>query len=140
MVAAGIADNALTERPAACNMPRIPTGRFPPYSQTIQEVFDANGRAVIEFEADRDYLFFDLSVEASTAADLGTMRINAEYCNTKYLINSSAQVWLTCCERKPVFLVGVNDTKKLVFTITGGTPDSTVDISLAGFQGNGCCG
>lgn len=134
--------NALADRGdgGQCNMPRIPTGRYPAYAQSISATFDANGNATIEFEAERDYLFTDLSIEASTAADLGTMRVNAEYCNTKYLVNNSALIWLTCCERKPVFLVGVRENKRLVFTFTGGTAEATVTVSLEGFQGSGCCG
>jgi len=121
-------------------MPRIPTGRYPAYAQSLTATFGADGIATIEFEADRDYLFTDMSVEASSAGSLGAMRVNAEYCNTKLLVNNSALIWLTCCQRKPVFLLGVRDTKKLTFRMTGGTPDDTVTISLEGFQGNGCCG
>jgi len=135
-----IMGNALAEREATCNLPRIPSGRYPQYNETKQVTLDANGQGEIEFEADRDYLFYDLAIESSVAGDLATMRLSAEYCNTKILKRSAVAQWLTCCNGKPVFLQGVRDTKKLTFTITGGTEATVVSLSLAGFQGNGCCG
>lgn len=134
----GITAVALAER-EACNLVKIPTGRYPLYSTTREAEFDADGNAVIEFEADRDYLFTELTYSGSVPAGVSPV-IDMTYCNTQYLARSSIRNWLACCDRKPTFLVGVRDNKKLVFTVRGGTPEETAKITLAGFQGNGCCG
>jgi hypothetical protein len=141
VLAAGMVDNVLSDRGdgGQCNMPRIPTGRYPAYSTTIAGTFDASGNATFEFEAERDVLFIGMSVTADDGVPLGAT-VSMTYCNTKYLINSSARAWAVCCDRKPIFLVGVRENKKLEFTVNGGTPDGSARITLHGFQGNGCCG
>lgn len=133
----GIMDAGLADRGdgGACGMPRIPTGRFPAYSTSRVVTFDANGEAVVEFQAERDTLFTTLSTPPGVDYFL-----DASYCNTKYLVHSSSRVWAQCCERKPVFLVGVRDNKVLRIKLSGGTPDEQTIITLSGFQGNGCCG
>lgn len=134
-----IADVALKDRGdgANCNANRIPTGAFPVYATTLRGTVDASGNATLEFPAERDTLFTTLSAYAS---DGSAFSLSATYCNTKYLVNSSSLQWVYCCQRKPIFLVGVRDTKRLKFTISGGTADAEIRVSLSGFQGNGCCG
>lgn len=122
----------------ACNMPRIPTGNFPPYSTSIRGTFDASGNASFNFEAERDVLFIGMSVTAADGAP-ASATLSMTYCNTKYLVQSAVQAWARCCDRKPIFLVGVNDNKKLEFTLNGGTPDGAFVVTLHGFQGKGCC-
>lgn len=131
----GLAVNALADRGdgGQCNMPRIPTGRYPAYSTTLKATLDANGEADLEFEAERDMLFIGMSVRGAGFIDL-------VYCNTKYLVHSSVNAWGTCCERKPVFLVGVRENKKLAIHLSGGTPAATARVTFHGFQGSGCCG
>lgn len=128
-------DVALMER-GVCDAMGIPTGRFPPYSQSLRGTFDANGEATVDFEPERDMLLTTLSVE-STGGSLA-VRVNMTYCNTKMLIHSAARAWARCCDRKPVFLVGMRDNKKMHFKLTGGTPDDDWIISVHGFQGRDC--
>jgi len=135
----GLLDNALADRGNAnCNLPRIPTGRYPAYSTTLGGTFDAAGVGRVSFDAERDTLFTELDVDSSSP--LTALFVNMTYCNTRYMIHSSARAWKKCCPRKPIFLVGVRDNKRLEFVITGGTPDDEFAITLSGFQGNGCCG
>lgn len=136
----GIMDAGLADRGDACNLVKIPTGRYPLFSTTKEAIFDANGNAEIDFEAERDYLFTELTVEGVPAVADGLLLVNAEYCNTRYLENSSARNWAACCNRKPFFLVGVRENKTLKFRVTGGLEDDPVQVTLAGFQGSGCCG
>ena len=137
-----IAGNALADRGdgGQCNMPRIPTGRYPFFSQTLRAVVAADGTATLTLEAERDYLFIGLSVSSSDPDDNAGAFVDAEYCNTKYLVHSAIRQWLPCCERKPVVLIGVRDNKKLVFRISGATAAATIRVTLHGFQGAGCCG
>lgn len=128
---------ALADRPDQCNLPRVPTGRFPNYSVTRCATFDANGNAEIEIEAERDLLFYDLYVDAGSPL---TERMTVTYCGTTYVLHGDTRVWGLCCSGKPVFFVGVRENKSLFFRFTGGTPDDQTCITLAGFQGNGCCG
>lgn len=135
----GIMNNMLTERGGTCTQVRIPTGAYPVYSETIGGVLDAAGNATIAFEAQRDTLFVGLDAEISDAAPL-TARISATVCNTKIMVRSAARQWVRCCDRKPIFLVGVPEDKELEFQITGGTPGGDFALTLHGFQGKGCCG
>ena len=135
-----IAGVALADRGDQCSMPRIPTGRYPYFSTTIVLALDAAGNGAVDFEAERDMLFDLMSITTGVAADLATIRVDMEYCNIKYLVNSAGSTWTTCCQRKPIFLVAVRENKKLSFAVRGGTAAATVAITLSGFQGSGCCG
>jgi len=138
---------ALEDRPqGACNVERIPTGKFPVYGITLRKTI-LTGETFVEFEFDaqRDTLFTNMSYNGAEAVigAVGQQSISAEYCNTKYLRGSSYRNWLPCCLRKPVFLVGVREDKSLTMRVDFENPaeaDAEVRISLTGFQGNGCCG
>lgn len=143
----GLAALALAERNAgpACDAGnRIPTSRYPVYSETLQGVIAIGQTEVtLTFEAERDTLFTDLSVEGTDdfASDGGY--VDVTYCNVTYLKNSRSENWKTCCQRKPLFVVGVRDNKKLSFTVRLGTAAvaaSTIFVTVSGFQGSGCCG
>lgn len=132
---------ALKDRPqGSCSTPRIPTNEFPEYSTTMVATFDASGVAEFTLEAERDLLLTDMSLaEDIPDADLSKIRINVEYCNTKYLVNSSWRQWQRCCVARPQFLVGVRENKELKFRVTGGTPAETIALTVYGWQGKGCC-
>lgn len=136
-----MANVALSDRGdgGACNMPRIPTGRFPAFSTTLRATLDANGEATMILEAERDLLLIGMSATIADAAP-ATAGISVTYCNTRYLVNSDRRQWTVCCDRKPVFLVGVRENKKLEIRVTGGTAAGAASVTLHGFQGNGCCG
>lgn len=135
----GIMDRGLADRDGACNAVRIPTGRYPLYSRSQEATFGADGTAEIEFEAERDLLITELTMVAGV--DAGAIVLaDASYCNTKYLENSSVRNWAVCCDSRPFWLVGIRENKSLVFRFTGGTADGTIRVTVAGFQGNGCCG
>lgn len=121
-------------------MPRIPTGRYPAFSTTLRATTDANGAAAMVFEAERDMLFIGMSVNAGANGAPRTATVSCTYCNTKYIIHCDTDIWKTCCDRKPIFLVGVRENKKLEFLIENADPADDVSITLHGFQGNGCCG
>jgi hypothetical protein len=132
-------DMGLADRDGACASPRIPTSRYPLYSTTKSAVYDANGNAVIEFSAERDLLIAELTVEPGTVLPCQIVRVSTSYCNTDYLEGSSHRNWAPCCDRKPFFLVGVRENKTIRFNLAGGTVGATALVTIAGFQGNGCC-
>lgn len=136
-----LADNLLADRGdggGACNMPRIPAGRYPTYSTTIRGTTNAAGEAAFVFEAERDTLFIGLSVTVTDGAPDSAF-VNMTYCNTVMLDHSSVRTWTRCCDRKPIFLVGVADNKDLEFFIGGATPATAFKLTMHGFQGKGCC-
>jgi len=137
---ATLADNALMDRGdgGQCNMPRIPTGRYPAFSTTLEGTADANGNVSLSLEAERDYLFIGMSVDSDSGPN--DLFVDLTYCNTKYLVHSSGRTWVKCCDRKPIFLVGVAENKRLEFQVSGATPSDRVIVTLHGFQGSGCCG
>lgn len=134
----GITAVALTERDGGCKVP-LPTGRYPLYTTTLLVDLDANGEGTVELQADRDYLFTELTIEGGTRSG-PSATVDMIYCNTRYLDASSLRNWRACCDRKPRFLVGVRDTKKLTFIVRGGDSEGKARITLSGFQGAGCCG
>lgn len=148
----GMLDLALQERnggPACDAGNRIPTSRYPVYATSKTcEIAAGDTSCTVTFEAERDTLFTDLSVELwdITPEDGPIPRpgfIDVTYCNVTYLAHSYSRVWGVCCDRKPLFLVGVRDNKKLSITVSleeAGENDVAVIVSLSGFQGNGCCG
>lgn len=124
---------------------RIPTGRWPLYATSFdRNVAAGETEAEFEFEAERDTTFTDMSVSAEL--EDGTTvaaTISVEYCNVKYLESSNIRTWQYCCQRKPIFLVGVRENKKLKLTVRLGEANAetvVLTLSLSGFQGNGCCG
>lgn len=140
-------NTALEDRPqGACGVERLPTGRFPVYGTTLRKTILAGATFVeFQFDAQVDTLFTHMTYNLPQAAigAVGQQSISAEYCNTKYLKGSSYRNWVACCPRKPIFLVGVSEDKSLSFRVDFENPaeaDAEVRLSLAGFQGNGCCG
>jgi len=125
---------------------RIPTSRWPLYSTTLSETTaDAATSSTLTFEAERDTLLTDLSIrviDSVTGLEVQA-RVDIEYCNVVYARTSRASQWRACCQRKPVFLVGVRENKKLKFVITFEVAPSVnpnvVEVSVSGFQGDGCC-
>lgn len=147
----GMLDLALAERNAgpACDAGnRIPTARYPVYATSLsQSVPDTAPSHTFVFEAERDTLFTDLSVQVFNDANGALLQngtVSVTYCNVTYLLNSSTNVWQPCCQRKPLFLVGVRENKKMAITVNAaGVPaagSATITVSLSGFQGSGCCG
>lgn len=143
----GFANLALEDRAqGACNVERIPTGRFPVFMTTLRATIATGETSVeFEFEPQRDVLLTNLTYnqpDASIGA-VGDAVISAEYCNVKMLDKSTGRAWYACCQRKPIFLVGVREDKTLKFRVDYDNPaeaDTEVKLSIAGFQGNGCCG
>lgn len=124
---------------------RIPTGRYPLYAESESVTIPAGELcADFDFEAQRDLLLTDLSISAELADGTAVCaRVSTEYCNTKYLVSSNIRVWGYCCQRKPIFLVGVREDKHLTFQVClcqANEADVIVTVSLSGFQGSGCCG
>lgn len=127
---------------------RIPTSRWPFYGTTLSEVVAAGGGAsAVTFEAERDVLFVDMSVRAfyvdagGDEVEVAT-RVSIDYCNTVYAEETNGKQWAYCCSGKGPMLLGVRESKKLKINVTF-TPvageDITVEVSLNGYQGNGCC-
>lgn len=123
---------------------RLPTSRYPAYA-TGGETNIAIGEteAAFEFPAERDILFTDLSAIAELADGTRVPAvISVTYCNTTYMAASDLRVWAYCCQRKPLFLVGVKENKKLRITVTLRAPNAAIvsaKVDLSGFQGSGCC-
>jgi len=120
-----------------CGLPRPPGPRYPAYSETFGGVFDANGNASHDLHAERDLLLSGLSIDSESEA--GSVRVSATYCGVLVLDHVSMRTFPVCCDRKPIFLVGVKEGKDLRFTLSGGTAADDWSISVHGIQGNGCC-
>jgi hypothetical protein len=141
---------ALKER--ACDpAARIPTSRWPFYGTTLTRLVPAGSPPSQEFvyEAERDVLFVDMSVYAYSL-DLGVevpvaVRVSIEYCNTTYMQEVDGGNLRYCCSGKVPILLGVRENKKLRIVVDLdpaiiGEGDVRVEVSLNGYQGNGCCG
>jgi hypothetical protein len=137
----GMVNNVLADRGdgGTCNMPRLPTGRFPPYAKTIAVTLDANGNGTAILEAERDLLLIDLSIVVPDETPTSST-VSLTYCNVRMLDQSSKRNWAFCCASKPPFCLGVRENKKAEFQINGGTPAGVAYVTVSGFQGNGCCG
>ena len=133
----GMASDFLVDGNMACNLPRLPHGRYPQYSHTFGGVFDANGEATHDLEAERDLLLLGLSVDSESPN--GSVFVDASYCGVKILNHSSRRTWKVCCDRKPIFVQSVREGKALRFKLTGGTEGDAWSITVHGLQGNGCC-
>jgi len=141
-----IAEVALKDR--VCDATdRIPTNRWPFFSQTIETTTaDAQVDPIeLTLEADRDLLLTTLSIlviDTVTGLALDAL-VDIEYCDTVWNRNNRVSQWRYCCDRKPVFLAGIKENKKLKFTITLEITPSVnpvhVEVTVSGMQGNGCC-
>ena len=139
------ADLALKDRICDATA-RIPTSRWPFYSESKSGAILAGATdfAPIEFEAERDLLLTDLSVVVEDdAMNRLPAKVSIEYCNTDYAVETDAAEFGYCCDRKPIFLVGIRENKKLRINIAleaaapvGG---SVALVTVSGFQGDGCC-
>lgn len=125
---------------------RIPTSRWPFFSTTLtDQIVAPQTTAVFTFQPERDTLLTDLSVglfNPDGELAVGEADVSIEYCNVVYAEHTDWHEWGYCCERKPIFLVGVAEDKKLKITVTlDGIPIVPLDIevTLSGFQGTGCC-
>lgn len=140
---------ALALKDRACDATnRIPTARWPLYSTTLVDSFAALAPAgttkVLEFEAERDVLLTDLSIRVydSVAGTALAASVSLESCNTTIIDGTDVGEFGVCCARKPFFLAGVRENKKLKFSITLARPAvaiTNIELSLTGFQGDGCC-
>jgi len=140
-----VADTLLKDR--ICNATdRIPTSRWPFFSQSLQCHLDAGQQDCnLTFEAERDTLLTDLSIAVTATtggAPLGS-NVSIEYCNVTYADHTDSEEFAYCCSRKPIFLVGVRENKKLRFAIHLGavapTGGADIVLTVSGFQGDGCC-
>lgn len=124
---------------------RIPTARWPFFSTTEGTVIPQGGTGtVLAYEAERDTLLTDLTIRVTDAADADlAASVDIEYCNVDYAEATDVAEFKNCCQRKPIFLVGVRENKKLKFTITlaAAAPanGAFVSVTVSGFQGDGCC-
>lgn len=148
-----IANLALRER-VACNIAdRIPTARFPFFGTTLQHTIpkDAAPSHLFLLEPERDYLFTDMSVRAwyvdrvSGDAVEVDATVTITYCNTTYANGTDTAAFRYCCSGKGPVLLGLRDNKKLRIRVDVDAAalvdnDVHVEVSLNGFQGDGCCG
>jgi len=124
---------------------RIPTSRFPVWSTSqVESIAIGATEATFEFEAERDFLYTDMSVavELSDGTSVNAF-VTVSYCNTTYMSSSDARQWAYCCQRKPLFLVGHRENKTLRIAValqTANAAEVFARVTLSGFQGNGCCG
>lgn len=143
---------ALKER-AACDIAgRLPTTRFPFYGTTLQHTIaeDDSPSHEFVFEAERETLFIDMSVAAyyidaggdEVAVDAS---VTVSYCNSTYAEQTDIAAFRYCCAGKADTLLGVREGKKLrirvdVDATVVADNDVHVEVSLNGYQGDGCCG
>ncbi len=139
------ADIALKDRICDATA-RIPTSRWPFYSESKSATILVATTAFppFEFEAERDTLLTDLSIAVEdNAKNRLAAKVSIEYCNTDYAVETDALEFQYCCSRKPIFLVGLRENKKLKINIVleaaapvGG---SIALVTISGYQGDGCC-
>lgn len=131
---------------------RIPTHKWPIYSRTLDASNSAGGEipagatvsAPLVFEAERDTLFTDLSIRVTDDANAALEAdVSLTYCNVTFIEHTDTSEYDYCCARKPIFLVGVRENKRLKFIVTlqavapaGG---ANISLTMTGFQGVGCC-
>lgn len=125
---------------------RIPTSRWPFYSESKSAAILVGVIPFpeITFEAERDTLLTDLSIIVEDdAKNPLAAHVSIEYCNTDYAVETDVLEFAYCCDRKPVFLVGLRENKKLKINIAleaaapvGG---AITLVTVSGFQGDGCC-
>lgn len=125
---------------------RIPTSRWPFYSESKSAAILVGATVFpdIVFEAERDTLLTDLSIVVEDdAANQLAAHVSIEYCNTDYAVETDVKEFAYCCQRKPIFLVGLKENKRLKIKIeleaaapVGG---SITLVTVSGFQGDGCC-
>ena len=138
-------DVALKER--ICDATdRIPQSRWPLFSTTLDATIAVGGTtATLTFEAERDTLLTDLAIRSVniTGGAVAPGLLDIEYCNITYADHTEVAQYPYCCQRKPIFLVGVRENKRLKFviTLTAAAPAGGVhlEVTISGFQGNGCC-
>lgn len=126
---------------------RIPTSRWPFFSTTLEaDIAASTSQAFLTFEAERDTLFTDLSIVVTWLEGTLDGSVSIEYCNVTYADHTDIEEFGYCCNRKPIFLVGVKENKKLRFQIDLTIPappgpggGAHVILTLSGFQGIGCC-
>jgi len=131
---------------AACDLTdRLPVPAWPFYATTItQTIAIGDTSSEFVFEAERDTTFTDLSISV-TQTDTPDTEIPASvsitYCGIAIAISTNVREFGYCCARKPIFLVGVPEGKKLKLTVTipANAEEVTVEVTLSGYQGNGCC-
>jgi hypothetical protein len=125
---------------------RIPTARWPLFSTTEDETIVATDTSTdIVLEAERDLLLTDMSISVTAITGGAALEatVTIDYCNTLIVDATDVLEWGYCCGRKPIFLMGIRENKRLRVTVTlaaaapvGG---AAVSVSFSGFQGNGCC-
>lgn len=129
-------------------MGRIPTSKYPLFSRTLKQTIGVglteNGSPLI-LKAPRDLLLDELSVQIfdSNGAAVGGA-VSIEYCSVKLLDDFDLDDLYPCCQRKPVFLAGVRETKELEINVRAyvavpALDSYTVVATLSGAQGKGCC-
>lgn len=125
---------------------RIPTARWPLFSTTEDETIVAGDTSAdVDIEAERDLLLTDISISVTAitgGAALGAT-VTIDYCNTLIMDAVDVARWPFCCDRKPFFLMGIRENKRLRVTVTLDAPapagGALVSVSVSGIQGNGCC-
>lgn len=125
---------------------RIPTGKFPLYSTTLEgRIPEGETEIELVFEAERDTLATDLTVELYSGPGVRAEgAFSVTYCNTELSADTDTRDFRACCQRKPIWLLGVRESKRLKFRVrayAAPVPGEShlVLITLSGFQGNGCC-
>lgn len=125
---------------------RIPQPAFPFFSETVEIIIPQGATgAQLVLDAQRDLLLSDLSMFAADADDdvQVAASIDIEYCDTVLARHVNLNTYDYCCSRKPLFVLGIKENKKLRIDVTlaaaapaGG---ARVNATFSGMQGNGCC-
>jgi hypothetical protein len=138
---------ALAFKERVCDVSdRLPASAFPFYSESKQcTIAIGDLSCTVTFDAERDLLLTDMSISV-TQTDTPDVEIGATvsitYCGITLADSTNVAEFGYCCSRKPIFLVGVREDKSLKITVTLATAnaeETTVEVTLSGFQGNGCC-
>lgn len=129
-------------------MGRIPTAKWPLWSDTQRQTIavgeTTNGSPLV-FKAPRDVLVDEMSIQIFNAAGASIGgAVSIEYCNKTILDDYDLDDWYPCCQRKPFFLLGIRETKELELNVRAyvavpALDTYTVEATLSGLQGKGCC-
>lgn len=136
---------ALRERAPVCGIDGLPVPMWPFYAETMTQTIVIGGTSSeFVFEAERDTTFTDLSISVTQTDTPDTeipATVSITYCGVAIAISTNVREFGYCCSRKPIFSVGVPEGKKLKLTVTipANAEEVTVEVTLSGYQGNGCC-
>lgn len=130
---------------------RIPRPAHPFYATSFEATIAVGAdtpedKNALSFLAEVSTMFEELTIEIYDAVGARYPgKFSLTYCNTVYAQDADLEDFQACCQRKPLFPVSVEENKRLRFAVKSDAPASlatgplTVQVTMSGVQGEGCC-